>query len=60
MKLVKNICMHIAALSKIYFGDDLDKEIIENERNIKQQLKETGKPENIVLKMLDGKMKKFY
>ena len=57
----KNICMHIAALSPRSISvDDLDKEIIENERNIiSQQLKETGKPDNIVEKMLEGKLKKF-
>ncbi len=57
----KNICMHIAALSPRSISvDDLDKEIIENERNIiSQQLKETGKPDNIVEKMLVGKLKKF-
>ena len=57
----KNICMHIAALSPRSISvDDLDKEIIENERNIiSKQLKETGKPDNIVEKMLEGKLKKF-
>lgn len=58
----KNICMHIAALNpKSISEKDLDNEIIKSEQDIiKQQLKETGKPENILKKMMDGKLKKFY
>jgi elongation factor Ts len=60
--LGKNICMHIAATSpKSLDEGSLDLDIIETERNIiKEQLKETGKPDEIVEKMLDGKMKKFF
>ena len=41
--------------------DDLDKSIIENEKEIiSKQLKETGKPDNILEKMMQGKLNKFY
>ena len=58
----KNICMHIAATSpKSLDESSLDEDIIETEKNIiKEQLKETGKPDEIIEKMLDGKMKKFF
>ena len=58
----KNICMHIAASSpKSLTVDDLDKSIIESEKEIiSKQLKETGKPENILEKMMQGKLNKFY
>mgnify|MGYP001428056863 CR=1 FL=1 len=58
----KNICMHIAASSpKSLTVDDLDKSIIESEKEIiSKQLKETGKPENILEKMMEGKLNKFY
>ena len=58
----KNICMHIAATSpKSLDEDSLDSGIIETEKNIiKEQLKESGKPDDIVEKMLVGKMNKFY
>ena len=58
----KNICMHIAASSpKSISAQDLDQSIVKNEKDIlRQQLKDTGKPENILEKMMDGKMKKFY
>tara|TARA_Y100000816_G_C26098394_1_gene581672 strand:+ start:644 stop:1471 length:828 start_codon:yes stop_codon:yes gene_type:complete len=58
----KNLCMHIAALNpKSISRDDLDEQLVEAEKDIiKQQLKDTGKPDNIVEKMLDGKINKFY
>ena len=58
----KNICMHIAASSpKSLDKNSLDSDIIENEKNIiKEQLKETGKPDDIIEKMLEGKMNKFF
>ena len=58
----KNICMHIAATSpKSLDENSLSADIIETEKNIiTEQLKESGKSEEIVEKMLDGKMKKFF
>ena len=58
----KNICMHIAATSpKSLDENSLSADIIETEKNIIiEQLKESGKSEEIVEKMLDGKMKKFF
>ncbi|MDC3204755.1 translation elongation factor Ts [Pelagibacteraceae bacterium] len=58
----KNICMHIAASApKSLTVDDLDKSIIESEKEIiSKQLKETGKPESIIEKMMQGKLNKFY
>jgi elongation factor Ts len=57
----KNLCMHIAALNpKSISENDLDNNIILSEKDIiKQQLKDTGKPDNILEKMMDGKIKKF-
>ena len=58
----KNICMHIAASApKSLTVDDLDKSIVESEKEIiSKQLKETGKPDNILEKMMQGKLNKFY
>ena len=58
----KNICMHIAALNpKSISKNDLSSQLIESEKEIiKQQLKESGKPDNILEKMLEGKMNKFF
>ncbi len=61
-KLAKNLCMHIAAMKPESLDiDDLDKTVVENEKNIQRELIfSSGKPSNIVDKILDGKMNKFY
>ncbi len=58
----KNICMHIAAANpKSLTKDTLDKGIIDNEKEIiKNQLNESKKTEEILEKMMLGKLNKFY
>ena len=58
----KQLCMHIAASDPIAMEvENLDQEIINKERAIyHEQLKSSGKPENILEKIVDGKIKKFY
>ena len=58
----KNLCMHIAAMKPESLDiEDLDKNFIENEKKIQKELiLNSGKPSNIVDKILEGKMKKFY
>ena len=60
--LSKNLCMHIAAMKPESLDvDDLDKNTIINEEKIQKELiLNSGKPSNIVDKILQGKMKKFY
>ena len=60
--LAKNLCMHIAAMKPEALDiDDLDKNLIQNEEKIQRELiLNSGKPSNIVDKILGGKMKKFY
>ncbi len=60
--LSKNLCMHIAAMKPEALDiDDLDNKIIEKEEKIQKELiLNSGKPSNIVDKILMGKMKKFY
>ena len=60
--LTKNLCMHIAAMKPESLDtDDLDKSLVTKEENIQKELiLSSGKPENIVNKILEGKMKKFY
>ncbi len=57
----KNLCMHIAASSPQSISqEDLDVSIIDSEREIiVQQLKDTNKPDNILSKMIDGKLNKY-
>ena len=58
----KNLCMHIAASKPLSLDiDELDPELIEKEKKVQlETIKESKKPDNIVEKILIGKMKKFY
>ncbi len=60
--LTKNICMHIAAMKPESLDiDGLDKNLISNEEKIQKELiLNSGKPSNIVDKILAGKMKKYF
>ena len=61
-KLSKNLCMHIAAMKPESLDvQDLDEVKIKNEEKIQRELiLNSGKPSNIVDKILEGKMKKFF
>ncbi len=61
-ELAKDIALHIAA-SKPRFAtrEEVTEEILGKEREIySHQAKESGKPENIIEKIVSGKMEKFY
>jgi len=59
---VKDISMHIAASSPLYLSEeDVPEDIIEKEREIyRAQAKDSGKPDKVIDKIVDGKLKKFY
>ena len=59
--LAKDIAMHIAASSPLCISEqDVPAETLEKERSIfKAQALESGKPENIVEKMVDGRVRKY-
>ena len=59
--LGKQLAMHIAAANPLALNaDDLDSELIERERAIAQEkANESGKPANIVEKMVEGSTAKF-
>src|ERR1700761_4838406 len=61
-ELLKDIAMHIAAVDPRYVGkDEVTPEDIEKEKEIyRAQAAATGKPANIIERMLEGKMSKFY
>ncbi|MGH9650833.1 MAG: translation elongation factor Ts, partial [Terriglobales bacterium] len=60
--LVHDIAMHIAASDpKFIRREDVTPEAYEREKEIcRAQAKATGKPENVVEKIVEGKMAKFY
>lgn len=59
---VRDIAMHIAASNPLYISkEDVPKEVIDQERSIlKAQALNEGKPEKVVEKMVEGRLKKFY
>ena len=62
VQFAKNIAMHIAATNPLGVrAEDVPEETIQRERDIYQaQALETGKPENVITKIVDGKMNKFF
>ncbi len=58
----KNIAMHIAASNPLGIRpEDISEEIVNREKEIYQgQALEMGKPENVVPKIVEGKMNKFF
>ncbi len=61
-ELIRDIAMHIAA-SKPRFAtrDEVTQETLDKEKEIfAHQARESGKPENIIEKIVSGKMEKFY
>jgi elongation factor Ts len=60
--LVKNIALHIAAASPSYVSsEEVPKDVLDEEREIiKEQFKDSGKPPEIVDKIVEGKLGKFF
>lgn len=60
--VAKDIAMHIAALNPQYIKrEDIPQDVIGKERAIyRAQAIESGKPEKVVEKMVDGKIEKFF
>ncbi|CAN5741326.1 MAG: translation elongation factor Ts [Gemmatimonadetes bacterium] len=61
-QLVRDIAMHIAAANPISVSrDEIDAGLVERERNVyREQMRESGKPEHIWDKIVEGKIDKFF
>jgi len=61
-EFVKNVAMHVAASNPIAVSrEGVPADILEKEKDIyATQAKESGKPENVVQKIVEGKINKFY
>jgi len=61
-ELAKGICMHIAAMRPLVVAkEELDPAIVEKEREIlAEAARREGKPEKIIDKMVEGRMRNFY
>ena len=61
-ELIRDIAMHIAAAKpRFATREEVTQETLDKEKEIfAHQAKESGKPENIIEKIVSGKMQKFY
>jgi len=61
-ELAKSVAMHVAAMKpKATTTAELDKALVDKERAIlTEQARKEGKPENIIEKMIEGRMRNFY
>lgn len=57
-----DLCMHIAAIKPLYLApEDVDPKFLEHEKDIlRAQLADSGKPANVVDKILEGKITKLF
>ena len=60
--LGKQIAMHVAAAAPLALTPEhLPKDVLDRERAVQADVaRQSGKPENVVQKMLEGRMRKFY
>ena len=60
--LAKQLAMHIAAANpNAVSQEDVDPTIVQRERAVlEEQARASGKPENIIEKMVEGRLRKFY
>ncbi|MEQ8845812.1 MAG: translation elongation factor Ts [Phycisphaerales bacterium] len=62
--VLKDVCMHIVAAVPVPEGvnaEDIPQELVEKERKFRlEQAMESGKPQEIAEKMVEGGMRKFY
>ncbi len=60
--LAKDLALHVAASNPLYLRrEEVSSSLIEKEREIyRAQVQESGKPEKVWEKIIDGKLEKFY
>jgi elongation factor Ts len=61
-RLVRDVAMHIAAAAPVSIRrEDVPQDVVDRERSVyREQMRESGKPEQIWDKIVDGKMEKFF
>jgi len=62
VELAKEIAMQIAATSPLYIKkEDVPEEVVAKEKEIyREQMKDSGKPENVIEKIVEGKLNKYF
>lgn len=62
VNFAKDLCMHIAAMRPLYLApENVDETFLEHEKAIfKEQLADSGKPEQVLGKIIEGKINKLF
>jgi elongation factor Ts len=62
VQLGRQIAMHVAAAAPLALTPEhLPQDVVERERDIQRDLaRQSGKPDNVIEKMMEGRMRKFY
>ncbi|SHI40924.1 translation elongation factor Ts (EF-Ts) [Palleronia salina] len=60
-EVARQVAMHIAAVKPASLSEaDLDPSVVEKEKQVQMEIaRESGKPEQVIEKMIEGRMKKF-
>ena len=60
--LARDLAIHTAMANPLYKGrDEVPAEAVENERTVlTEQAKQEGKPENVIARMVEGRLNKYY
>ncbi|OIJ13135.1 translation elongation factor Ts [Anaerobacillus alkalilacustris] len=61
-ELAKDVAMHVAAINPLYVSRDQvsEEEVVREREVLTQQALNEGKPENIVAKMVEGRLSKYF
>lgn len=61
-QFARDLCMHIAAMKPLYLSpENVDPKFLEHEKDIiREQLADSGKPEKIIDRIVEGKIKSLY
>jgi elongation factor Ts len=62
LAVLRDVAMHVAAMKPVVTHvNELDPAVVKKERDrLADEARKTGKPENIIEKIVDGKMRVFY
>jgi elongation factor Ts len=60
--LARELAMQVAATAPLYIQpEDVPEEVVSKEKEIyKEQMKDSGKPENVLEKIIEGKIQKYF
>lgn len=60
--ILRDVAMHVASMQpKVTYAEELDQQLVQAERDrLTEEARKTGKPDNIIEKIVEGRLKNFY